>query len=162
MSRRQARIKLIEKKVNDLRDVFTRKFRIQQDSNAMKTWVESLHKLLILYNDKNSILSTCDVLIEYTTKDDIKNNVLPTDRERTEMLRLFREQVMIPRISSDIPQYSFPIQEPSVTFGDDLRRDQCRKCKSTNISITERQDRCGDEPASYFIHCLSCGDSHRI
>lgn len=34
---------------------------------------------------------------------------------------------------------------------------ECKKCKKKNCSITERQVRSGDEPATLFINCQECG-----
>jgi len=39
---------------------------------------------------------------------------------------------------------------------------QCKKCKKKRCTVTERQTRAGDEPATQFIDCLECGHSWRI
>lgn len=33
----------------------------------------------------------------------------------------------------------------------------CKKCKNNKCSVTERQTRAGDEPATVFITCVECG-----
>ena len=39
---------------------------------------------------------------------------------------------------------------------------QCPKCKKRRATVTEKQTRRGDEPATQFINCLECGHSWRI
>ena len=34
---------------------------------------------------------------------------------------------------------------------------ECKKCKKRNCSITEKQVRSADEPATQFVQCLECG-----
>ena len=34
---------------------------------------------------------------------------------------------------------------------------ECKKCKKRKCSITEKQVRSADEPATQFITCLECG-----
>tara|TARA_B100002019_G_C21165505_1_gene545597 strand:+ start:440 stop:916 length:477 start_codon:yes stop_codon:yes gene_type:complete len=36
---------------------------------------------------------------------------------------------------------------------------QCSKCKKRKCSISEKQTRAGDEPATTFVKCLECGHS---
>ena len=39
---------------------------------------------------------------------------------------------------------------------------ECNKCKKRNSSITEKQVRSADEPATQFITCLECGHTFTI
>lgn len=39
---------------------------------------------------------------------------------------------------------------------------ECQKCKKRNCSITEKQIRSGDEPATTFVNCLECGHVFRL
>ena len=39
---------------------------------------------------------------------------------------------------------------------------ECKKCKKRNSSITEKQVKCADEPATQFITCLECGHAFMI
>lgn len=39
---------------------------------------------------------------------------------------------------------------------------KCSKCKKRKCSITEKQVRAGDEPATTFVKCLECGHSWTI
>jgi DNA-directed RNA polymerase subunit M/transcription elongation factor TFIIS len=34
---------------------------------------------------------------------------------------------------------------------------KCSKCKKSKCSVTQKQTRAGDEPATTFINCLECG-----
>tara|TARA_B100001093_G_C26820469_1_gene1011662 strand:+ start:86 stop:562 length:477 start_codon:yes stop_codon:yes gene_type:complete len=36
---------------------------------------------------------------------------------------------------------------------------QCSKCKKRKCSVSEKQTRAGDEPATTFVKCLECGNS---
>lgn len=38
----------------------------------------------------------------------------------------------------------------------------CKKCKNNKCSVTERQTRAGDEPATVFITCVECGYTFTI
>jgi transcription elongation factor S-II len=38
----------------------------------------------------------------------------------------------------------------------------CKKCKNKKCSVTERQTRSGDEPATVFITCVECGYTFTI
>lgn len=44
------------------------------------------------------------------------------------------------------------VPKPTRTLGP-----PCRRCKSTNTSLTRAQTRSGDEPLTNFIYCLDCG-----
>lgn len=39
---------------------------------------------------------------------------------------------------------------------------QCPKCKKRRATVSEKQTRRGDEPATQFINCLECGHSWRV
>lgn len=39
---------------------------------------------------------------------------------------------------------------------------QCPKCKKRRATVSEKQTRRGDEPATVFINCLECGHSWRV
>lgn len=39
---------------------------------------------------------------------------------------------------------------------------KCKRCGKRRTTVTERQTRAGDEPATTFIDCLECGHSWRI
>tara|TARA_E500000178_G_scaffold355960_1_gene430790 strand:- start:260 stop:727 length:468 start_codon:yes stop_codon:yes gene_type:complete len=39
---------------------------------------------------------------------------------------------------------------------------QCPKCKKRRCTVSEKQTRRGDEPATSFIDCLECGHSWRV
>lgn len=39
---------------------------------------------------------------------------------------------------------------------------QCKKCKKRRCTVSEKQTRAGDEPATSFIDCLECGHSWRV
>ena len=34
---------------------------------------------------------------------------------------------------------------------------KCSKCKKSKCSVTQKQTRAGDEPATTFVTCLECG-----
>lgn len=39
---------------------------------------------------------------------------------------------------------------------------KCSKCKKRKCTVTEKQVRAGDEPATTFVECQECGNSWRI
>jgi DNA-directed RNA polymerase subunit M/transcription elongation factor TFIIS len=53
------------------------------------------------------------------------------------------------------------MNRPKLT-GPVLEQYRCRRCRSADVDVTQRQMRSADEPMSEFCHCNGCGSRWRI
>jgi len=125
--------KLIEKSINDFSVEYS-------EINEIPFLLESIYDtkveeiLYALYKNKDII----------TTEDEAKRSAYmkPEELNPEKYEKVLKRKEMEEYKKNDI--------KSSTAF-------KCSKCKKSKCSVTQKQTRAGDEPATTFVTCLECG-----
>jgi len=96
-----------------------------------------------------------ETFLHYVTFEDVKAGRLPHGRETEIAKDMYLKN---PPLLNE----SFHMQDPSVTFQEDIQDDPCPKCGAQDTTMIPKQRRAPDEPMDYFAQCRKCGKTWTV
>ena len=129
-----------------------------------KNFVELVEKSILKFSNEYANMYDTSFLAEsiYDTKlEEIINALckhpdLIKNKEDANMIAFFKPDELNPDNyeklikKKEIEEYKKNDIKSSTAF-------KCSKCKKSKCSVTQKQTRAGDEPATTFVSCLECG-----
>lgn len=130
-----------------------------KNKNLSKLVEDSISRFAKEYAETNDVLSLFESI--YDTKlDEIinvlsKNNIVKTECDAKNIGFLSPEELNPENYEKivkkkEIEEFKKNDIKSSSVF-------KCSKCKKSKCSVTQKQTRAGDEPATTFVTCLECG-----